>query len=527
MFDFFKKRENILFVGKPENKNSVYTSKEFSTREKVDFNTIFGYLPDPDEILLETGKTYEVYRKIMVDSQIRACTNSRKAGVRSLLWDIDRGEETESKEAKIIREFYEQDLDIDGVNDAILNAPLMGFQPIEIIWGRIGKYILPLELKPKNQEWFIFNDKSELHLRTKYSFLTGEKMPPRKFLLPTYTDINNKFYNPYGDRVLSSCFWPATFKKSGFKWWATFTEKYGMPYLIGKVPANQNQGRTELLQELKNMALDAVAVVSSDSEVTMQQTGGTSSADLYDKLITSCDAAIAKAILGQTLTTEGSDGGVGSQALGTVHSGIRDDIIAGDQKLVEHTHNQLIQWIMDVNFGTVARSPKYEMYEEEDVDLNVAQRDRILKDTGVKFTKTYFIKTYDLEEDDFDVTETPEPGQFPGNDKPLPPLGTPSKELRDVLDTVEITNKEDFAEKGLTYIDELIISFTDKQLQEQIKGALQPLFKAINDVKTYEAVKAQLNNIKPDMQTQDLEEQLTKAIFIAQLLGSKDAREGA
>lgn len=45
------------------------------------------------------------------------------------------------------------------------------------------------------------------------------------------------------------------------------------------------------------------------------------------------------------------------------------------------------------------------MYAPEDVDLTLAQRDKILSDTGVKFTKEYFIKNYGLEDEDFDIRE--------------------------------------------------------------------------------------------------------------------------
>ncbi len=37
------------------------------------------------------------------------------------------------------------------------------------------------------------------------------------------------------------------------------------------------------------------------------------------------------------------------------------------------------------------------MWEEEDVDLTLSQRDKMLADSGVKFTKEYFMKTYGFE----------------------------------------------------------------------------------------------------------------------------------
>ena len=109
---------------------------------------------------------------------------------------------------------------------------------------------------------------------------------------------------------------------------------------------------------------------------------------------------ISKAILGQTLTTE--IGSTGSYAASNTHMQVRQDIVDSDKKLVEDVINQLIQWFYEINFAN-GEVPVFELYEPEDVDLTLAQRDKILSDTGVKFTKEYFIKNYGLEDEDFDI----------------------------------------------------------------------------------------------------------------------------
>lgn len=398
LFEFFKKQ-------KPQPAKRYYKEtpntlgQELAKRENLDLNLVLGYLPDPDEILQSTGKDVSAYRQLMVDSQVRACVNSRKAGTLSLLWEIDRGK-VKSKQAKLIQSLY-NDLDIDAINSAILNAPMFGYQPIEIIWGKVGNYILPVELKPKNQEWFMFDKDGRLALSTLNNCLNGEALPERKFLTPTYNDIHNKSYNPYGDRILSSCFWPVTFKKSGFKWWVTFTEKYGMPYIIGKLPRHtMDSERENMKNQLDAMVKDAVAVISDDAKLDfIEPSGQTSRSELYENLITACDHAIAKAILGQTLTTD-SGRGTGSYALGKVHAGVRDDIVYSDKKIVERAHNQLIRWIWEINFN-YGEMPKFSMFEQEDVNKTLAERDEILVKQGVKFSRDYYITNYGLSDKDF------------------------------------------------------------------------------------------------------------------------------
>ncbi len=402
LFDFLKKKEPEQRAKYHYKEAPKMLGQELAKRERVDLNFILGHLPDPDEILVNTGKDVSAYRKLMVDSQVRACVNSRKAGTLSLLWEIDRGK-TKSKQAKLIRDLY-SDLDINALNSAILNAPMFGFQPIEIIWGRAGNYILPVELVPKNQEWFIYDKDAKLRLSTINNSLSGEVLPGKKFLTPTYNDINNKYYNPYGDRVLSSCFWPVTFKKSGFKWWVTFAEKYGMPYIVGKLPrSTMDSDRENMKDQLESMVMDAVAVISDDAQLDfIEANGRNSSSQLYDNLITACDHAISKAILGQTLTTDSSQRGSGSYALGKVHADVRKDIVNSDKNIVEKAHNQLIKWIWEINFN-YGEIPKFSMFEEEDVNKTLAERDEILVKQGVKFTKSYYIENYGLDDKDFEI----------------------------------------------------------------------------------------------------------------------------
>ena len=404
IFDFLKREEPEKPVKRYYKETPPLLGREIAKRERVDLNLILDYLPDPDEILSNTGKDVSAYRKLMIDSQVRACVNSRKSGTLSLLWEIDRGK-NKSRQARIIQSLY-NDLDIDALNHAILNAPMFGFQPIEIIWGKKGKYILPVDLIPKNQEWFLYDKDARLRLAS-LNNLSGEVLPDKKFLTPTYNDINNKYYNPYGDRVLSSCFWPVTFKKSGFKWWVTFAEKYGMPYIIGKLPrSTMDTDRENMKDQLEAMVMDAVAVISDDAQLDFIEPGGrNASSELYNNLITSCDHSISKAILGQTLTTDGSHAGSGSYALGKVHADVRKDIVHSDKKIVERAHNQLIRWIWEINFNS-GEIPRFSMFEEDDVDKTLAERDEILVKQGIKFNKSYYIKNYGLSNKDVEVTET-------------------------------------------------------------------------------------------------------------------------
>ena len=468
-----------------------HLSEEIATRKRSlnYYSLAMSYLPDPDIVLKKQGKDMKVYKELLCDSHVFACVQSRKAGVLSLEWEINRGLDKDETAEKVIETIKK--LDIYKLINDILDATLFGFQPIEIIWGRVDNLVLPIELKAKPSEWFCFDDENQLKFRTKEHYF-GEELPPKKFLCP---QANPSYENPYGERTLSRVFWPVTFKKGGLKFWVIFTEKYGIPHLIGKHPRGASEEETDRLAGLlEQMVQDAIAVIPDDSSVEIQEANKSSSAEIFEKLMDKMNAEISKAILGQTLTTE--VGSTGSYAASNTHFAVRQDIIDADKKMVEKTINQLIQWIYEINFSN-KDIPVFEMFEVEDIDLGLAQRDKILSETGVKFTKDYFIKNYGLEEEDFDIREdiipaTPQFSQF----------------------------KEEPEPEGQVQVDDLFKFLSETELDKQSQAMLSPLLALFESCDNFEDARELLTD--SNLQTKQLQQSIQKAMFLCELQGRKD-----
>lgn len=465
---------------------------EIATRKRsLNFYSLSLYLPDPDIVLRKQGKDMKVYNELLCDSHVFACVQSRKSGVLSLEWDINRGLDKD-KNAKLIEDLLKK-LDIYRFINDILDATLFGFQPIEIIWGKVGNFVLPIELKSKPPEWFCFDDDNKLKFRTKENYY-GEELAHYKFLCP---QSNPSYENPYGERTLSRVFWPVTFKKGGLRFWVVFTEKYGIPHLIGKHPRGASKEETdELADMLEDMVQDAIAVIPDDSSVEIQEANKSSSAEIFEKLIDKMNSEISKAILGQTLTTE--IGGTGSYAASNTHMAVRQDIINSDKKLVEKTINQLIQWIYEINFSN-AEVPVFEMYAPEEVDLTLAQRDKILSETGVKFTKEYFIKAYGLEDEDFDIREDV-----------IPATNSQFKEFKESEPTVP----------GQDQIENLLEFISTKKLNEQAQQMISPLISLLEDCDDFDEAYELLTD--KNLHSKKFEQSLQKALFLCELQGRSD-----
>ena len=291
-------------------------------------------------------------------------------------------------------------------------------------------------------------------------------------------------------------FWNVTFKKGGLKFWVVFTEKYGIPHLIGKHPRGASKEETDTLADLlENMVQDAIAVIPDDSSVEIQEANKSSSAEIFEKLIDKMNAEISKAILGQTLTTE--IGSSGSYAASNTHMQVRQDIIDADKKLVERTINQLLRWIYEINFSS-KEVPVFELYSPEDVDLTLAQRDKILSETGVKFTKEYFIKAYGFDEEDFDIRED------------IIPATPTFSEFKETEPTIP----------GQEEVDKLFQFLSDTELSKQAQQMLSPLIALLENCEDFDEAYELLTD--KNLHSKKLEQSLQKAMFLCELQGRKD-----
>ncbi len=103
-----------------------------SRKGAIDFYPLSMYLPNPDIVLKKQGKDITVYNELLTDAHLGGCVASQKSGVLSLECYIDRGK-AKSRHAKLIEDVFKS-LDLERIVSEILNAPLFGYQILEVIW---------------------------------------------------------------------------------------------------------------------------------------------------------------------------------------------------------------------------------------------------------------------------------------------------------------------------------------------------------------------------------------------------------
>lgn len=392
-------------------------------------------LPNPDVVLRKRGMAITAYRDLLSDPHLTAAMDSREAATLCQEWELERSECPARVYNVIEKWFYSEierkrnieDLSREEMMDNILDVTFWGYQPVEMMWDLKYGHWLPLVIEPKPPEWFTWyiNEKGapELRFLSSSNMIDGEK-PKDEFSL-ICPRVKPTYENPYGRGTASRCFWPIVFKKAGTEFWMNFMERFGTPWVKGKVESNASA--TEMASfksDLMALVQDAVVVLKGDREVELlesKQQQNTSEG--FRGMLEFWDSQVSKTILGHSLSTDSSD--KGSYAATRSAMTVRDDIALADTKLLKGTWNDIINMICIRNGYLDIPRPKLRAYRESQPEVERAQRDEALSRTGVRFSKKYFMRAYKFRDEDIEKIEDPgfQMGKDPEKEKSTTPGG--------------------------------------------------------------------------------------------------------
>lgn len=380
-------------------------SEHFATRERAnDFLRLMRTLPDPDPVLRKMGRGITALQELLTDSHLESVWSIRCSAASGGEWFCSAGGDGNGKKEKEAAEVFDEELrrlDIPRIIEEMMDAVAYGYSPLEIIWTPdSGRWTIG-DIIGKPPQWFEFDQDNALVFRT--GVVSTEPLPPNRFLIARHRP---SYANPYGVKVFSKCFWPATFKKNGFRWWTVFVEKYGGAFMYGKYPSNASvQFKEELLTALEKMVADAVAIAPADSEITIESLANKGSvSSVHGEYIEASNKEMSKAVLGQTLTTD--IGTAGSYAAAQAHNLVREDLAASDRRRISSLFNQLASVWTFFNYGENVEAPLFEFVKDEDLQKDRAERDTKLYSFGWRPKKSYIEREYGIPEEDFDIVET-------------------------------------------------------------------------------------------------------------------------
>ncbi len=322
----------------------------------------------------DISRQIELYEEMEEkDAHLGAVLQTRKLAVAGLQWEVTPSGTSEDAaiSAALVKDALAHAAGFDEAILALVDAVGKGFSAVELIWRADAGRVALNALRPVSQRSFSFLapdglPSGEPRLLTEANPVRGEALTPFKFAVHANMSRTSC---PQRAGVLRPCAWMYLFKNYTLKDWLIFNERYAMPMRIGKFgPSASEADRRVLRNAVFNLGADAAAVISEGTVIELLESPGKGgSADLYQRLAEYCDAAISKAVLGQTLTTEQTGG---TYATARVHEGVREDITAADARALERTiTSQIIRPLVEFNLGPGAPLPRFRFLMAEEEDL--------------------------------------------------------------------------------------------------------------------------------------------------------------
>ena len=295
----------------------------------------------------QRSKLYDLYTDILLDAHLSSVIEKRKNAVLCSAIKFQRDGISDDSINEQIQSpwFYRCVADI-------LDARFWGFSLMQFF---------------KNGEWIDYDLIPRKHVE-----------PVRRQILKYQTDIQGTSWDEFTDLLFvksgtdlgllaKAAPW-VIYKRNTTADWAQFSEVFGMPIQEYIYDTDDEEARTRALQDANSIGSLATFIHGKDTELRLREAGNkTGTADVYERLVERCNSEISKLILGNTLTTESSE--KGTQALGSVHKKVEDNVAKADREYVLNVLNYDMTDIFS-HMGIDTSGGKFCFPEKKDVDPN-------------------------------------------------------------------------------------------------------------------------------------------------------------
>lgn len=486
-----------------------------------------GLLSPTDEVLAKRGGVagLKVYDEIRRDPHAFAVLEKLKLEIISREWKVEPPEDASRLEKKAAAEVERQlkALNFDRLTRGLLGAVLKGFSVAEVLWSSTA---LGWEARTKvrKQRRFRFTVDGELRLLTRGNSLTGEPVPPMKFIVHRHS-IDDDDDDPYGVGLGSVLFWPAWFKRQVLAHWLRGTEKHASPTVHLQYEGQYDETRQAQMEAVaRKIANDTSLITPKTVEASLLEAKNGGGGDFFETIARYLDELMSEAVLGETLTT--NSGERGARSLGEIHNEIRIAIAKAASDLVSATiMDTLVRWIVELNYPG-ARSPTVyrDFSETEDLEKKV-DRDKKLHDMGYEPAEggEYISETYGGEWVKKQTAEPSgtDPEQF-GRQPPAPGKPVTGDDATAGLEFAE--NPNSVSERGQSAVEEL-----SNQLETVAQPAIDAMIEAIRteftEAQNYDDLILRLARLSGELGVEDLATALEQGSLLAQFEGVDSARD--
>lgn len=312
-------------------------------------------------------------RMALTDDQIRAVKAKREFSVSRLKWEIfvDDPKDPEGEKQKASLESFYHNLSCTHALDqneqggvGLLIRQMMKcigdkWAVHEIVWRPfvddkgVQRYTADMRFVPL---WFFENRTGQLRYLPYELALDGIPLDAGGWLVTVGDGLNFASAIAY------------MFKQLGLKDWARYSEKFGVPTIIGKAAASFGSSEfNELVSALGHLNSDGVIVVNKLNDITAFPAPHGTGELPQEKLCDRMDRAIARLWRGGDLSTmsRGGSGGVG--ALPQIQQ--EDEIAEADCTLLSEALNFYVdRWVIRYTFGEARQKARFRIIPSKNID---------------------------------------------------------------------------------------------------------------------------------------------------------------
>lgn len=267
-------------------------------------------LPNPDPILRKMGRADAVYHSIMMDAHVMGEIRSIRGSFRSHEYRLVVGSENDAKAAaamELCKDWMHSGppnpvADWMEVMWQMCSCILTGYKPHELVWGyNISGKLLPTEVADRPGRRILFDAAANPLLVSKAAPL-GAPVEPYQFTISRHMATTD---NPYGMALLSSCFWPWTFKTGGWRYFVKYCERHGLPWPVGRYPQGTSEKDQDALADaLASMVESGYVVVQEGTGLELLVPQGGSGSAPQQALISLANREMSKALTSQAMVGE-------------------------------------------------------------------------------------------------------------------------------------------------------------------------------------------------------------------------------
>ena len=364
------------------------------------FFSAIAALPNPDTILRNLGQAEKVYFSIMADAHVIGDVRSIRGSFRSHQYRIVAGDEGDPKSvaAKELCEQWMADAPPNNLADwlevmwQMSSSIFTGYRAHELVWEMQGGKYLPSQVIDRPNRRFQFSQAGEPLLISRGN-LRGAPVEPYQFAISRHMADTT---NPYGVALLSSCFWPWTFKTGGWRFFVKYCERHGLPWPVARYPMGTSEKEQDELEKALQTMLEASYLMAPEGTSVELLTPTTNSSGTLpqESLINLANREMSKALTGQAMVAELQ--GVGSRAASDTAQRRQDSINDSDRDISASSMAFIFKWITLFNLGDGVAPPQLEFFLHKKAGKDRAQTYQIAAQMGARPSKAAMLEELDI-----------------------------------------------------------------------------------------------------------------------------------